>query len=725
MESSTSSLVSGYRPADQLALLYALADQIQRARSVESIYQAAVDGLGGAVDAQHSGLLVVDDGLMRLVAWSGTSEEYRSSLDGFAPWRPDTRDPRPVLVSDVEADARVEPVRAALVRGGIGSVACVPLLYRGRLVGEIVLLREQPARFEAEAVRFAEAIASHLAFAIWRSRTDTDQADLLRRFEAERSVLESVVKQMPAGVLVADVPSGRVILSNARAEGLWGRSLPPANQISDYAMWGGLDRAGRPLAPDAWPLARAVAHGETVRGEEIALERRDGTRITIGMSAAPILDSQGRRLAAVATVEDVTASRAQEARQAFIEEATRALTSSLEVQATLSTLGSLVAGRYADWCVIHQCREPNRIERVEAIHADSARADRMEPLARGILAMDSEHPVAAAVRDGAVVTAEDRGQAMAMMAPSEPVAVPQDLTPTAAVTLPLQARGRVLGALSVARTRGVYDATDQAVLRELADRAGMAMDNALLYEQARLADRQKASFLAVMSHEFRTPLSAILGYADILTAEVHGDLNPKQRTHVDRVKASVRHLSHLVDEILSYASMESGQERVRLESVDVEGIARDVAEIMEPIAEAAGLELRLRLAEGPVEAVTDPSKLRQILINLLSNAIKYTGSGHVELVLEPQESSIRYRVLDTGPGIAEAHIDDIFEPFWQMEAHTGRRVTGTGLGLAVARRLARVLGGDIQVKTSIGAGSEFMVDLPRAVPDAVAGGAGA
>jgi signal transduction histidine kinase/PAS domain-containing protein len=725
MESSTSSLLLGFRPADQLALLYALADQIQRARSVESIYQEAVEGLGAAVGAQQSGLLVVDDGRMRMEAWSGKSEECRSSLDGFAPWRPDARDPGPVVVADVEADGRVEPVRGALVREGLRSLACVPLLYRGRLVGEIVLLREAPGAFEEDAIRFAEAIGSHLAFAIWRTRTDTDQAELLRRFEAERSVLESVVKQMPAGVLVADVPSGRVILSNARAEGLWGRTLPPANQVSDYAMWGGLDRAGRPLAPEDWPLARAVLRGETVRGEEIALERRDGTRITIGMSAAPILDSQGRRLAAVATVEDVTASRAQEARQAFIEEATRALTSSLEVQATLSTLGSLVLSRYADWCVIHQCREPDRIERVHALHADPARADRMGPLAGGFLAMDSDHPAASAVREGAMVTADGAVQAMAMMAPDESVALPPELTPTAAMTLPLRARGRVLGAVSVARTRGGYDATDRALLTELADRAAMAMDNALLYEQARLADRQKASFLAVMSHEFRTPLSAILGYADILTAEVHGDLNPRQRTHVDRVKASVRHLSHLVDEILSYASMESGQERVRLEPVDVVGIARDVAEIMEPIAEAAGLELWLRLADGPVEQVTDASKLRQILINLLSNAIKYTGSGHVELALEPLESIIRYRVLDTGPGIAEAHIDDIFEPFWQMEAYTGRRVTGTGLGLAVARRLARVLGGDIQVETEVGAGSEFIVDLPRAAPDAVAGAAGA
>jgi signal transduction histidine kinase len=263
-----------------------------------------------------------------------------------------------------------------------------------------------------------------------------------------------------------------------------------------------------------------------------------------------------------------------------------------------------------------------------------------------------------------------------------------------------------------------------SVLRELTERGAMAMDNALLYDQVRTADKEKSSFLAVMSHEFRTPLSAILGYADILTAQVHGELSVKQRTHVDRMKASVRHLSHLVDEILSYASMEAGQERVRAEKVDVAVLAREVGEIMEPIAEAAGLELRLRVAEGAVEMVTDASKLRQILINLLSNGIKYTGTGHVELALDTEAECVRFRVTDTGPGIEAAFAEDIFEPFWQMEAHNGRRVTGTGLGLAVARRLARVMGGDIQLRSAVGSGSEFIVELPRTGADGVAEGAG-
>jgi signal transduction histidine kinase len=280
------------------------------------------------------------------------------------------------------------------------------------------------------------------------------------------------------------------------------------------------------------------------------------------------------------------------------------------------------------------------------------------------------------------------------------------------LVVPLVARDRAVGALSLVRAEERYADDDLDLMAELGRRAALAIDNALLYEQARSADRAKANFLAVMSHEFRTPLSAILGYADILTARVHGELTAKQANHVERVKASVRHLSHLVDEILSYASMEAGRERVRPERLELVALAADVAGIMEPIAEAAGLELRSALPPNPVELVTDGSKVRQILINLLSNAIKYTQSGHVELVVEVRGGGVICRVSDSGPGIPAEHLEDVFEPFWQVERSDRRRVTGTGLGLAVARRLARLLGGEVRVASEVGEGSTFTLELP-------------
>jgi signal transduction histidine kinase/PAS domain-containing protein len=707
---------------ERLELLYALADHAQRARHVDLVYQETVEGLCRAVAADRSCLLVADSGLMRCAASWGLSEKCLAGLEGFAPWRPDARDARSVTVVDVDADARVDSIRETLVRQDVRSLACIPLLYRKRLLGEILLFRDRAAEFDPAEVRFAEAVAGHLAFAIWRARSDADQAELLSRFEAERLVLEAVVKQMPAGVLVADVPSGRIIMSNSRVQALWGRSLHTASQVSDYVLWGGLDATGTPLVAEDWPLARSVLYGTAVTGEEITIERGDGTRIVVRMSSAPVLDARGRPLAAVATVEDVTAARAEERRHAFLVEATRQLGGSLDVDTVLGTAGTLVVGRYADWCVLSRCRDPERVEGVRVVHADPAEVARLRSVVLGSAARDSEHPVARSIRIGRpIAVADPEAAAAAASLGSGPI--PPELAPAAAAVLPLVARNQPLGALCTVRTRGRYADHDLRILRELADRVALAMDNALLYEQATTSDREKANFMAVMSHEFRTPLSAILGYADILTSGAHGELTARQRSHVERMKASVRHLSHLVEEILAYASMEAGHDRVRTERVDVVAVARDVAGIMEPIASAAGLELRVRAAVDRLEVVTDPSKLRQILINLLSNAVKYTAEGHVELVVEAAGLDARFRVIDTGPGIADTDAESIFEPFWQAGEAEGRRRSGTGLGLTVARRLARILGGDVRVKRVVARGSEFVVDLPRRAPDGVAGGA--
>lgn len=721
MASSHSSLSQRQGPPEQLSLLYALAEHVQRTRHVDVIYPDAVVGLCRAVGAECGALLVLDGGLMRFEAWSGLSDECRAGVEGFAPWSVDERDVRTVAVDDIRSDPIVREVRATLVDEGVESALCVPLLQRGRLIGEVLLFRLSRAPFEDPDIRFAEAVAGHLAFGMWRSRSEADQAELLRRFEAERSVLESVVRQMPAGVMLADVPSGRIVMSNARAQELWGPTLGRTAQVSDYASWGGRDALGRALAPEDWPLARSVLHGETVTAQDVLLDRPGQCPVIVRMSSAPVLDTQGRRLGAVATVDDVTKERAEETRQAFLQEATRKLTASLEMSATLAALAGLVVGRYGEWCVIHQLGDSDTLEQVQAVHQDATLAPAMDRLGPGTIPLSADHPVAEVARSG-IARMTSAEQAASWVPGSGPESVQAGLRPQSILTLPLAARDRALGVVSVARTGGGFEPADVSVLEELAERAGLAMDNAVLYDKARTADREKSSFLAVMSHEFRTPLSAILGYADILTAEVHGELNPRQRKHVERVKASVRHLSHLVDEILSFASMEAGRERIRLERVDVVALSVDVAGIMEPIAEAAGLELRVSTVDGPVEVVTDPSKVRQILINLLSNGIKYTLEGHVELAVLVDGTLLRLIVRDTGPGIAAEHVDDVFEPFWQADDGAGRRVTGTGLGLSVARRLARLLGGDIRLVSAVGAGSEFVTELPLQTPGGVATG---
>jgi signal transduction histidine kinase len=226
------------------------------------------------------------------------------------------------------------------------------------------------------------------------------------------------------------------------------------------------------------------------------------------------------------------------------------------------------------------------------------------------------------------------------------------------------------------------------------------------------ANLAKSNFLAVMSHELRTPLAAIIGYEELLADGITGPVNDAQRHQLGRVKASAQHLLQIIDQILSYARIDAGREIVHPVDVDADELADDAASLIEPLATEKGLRLVVNPLDYQLPLSTDAGKVRQILVNLLANAVKFTPRGNVTLTVQHKGATVQYVVSDTGVGIASEHLEQIFEPFWQVESAATRRAGGTGLGLSVTRRLARMLGGDVTVESSIGYGSTFTVTLP-------------
>jgi PAS domain S-box-containing protein len=233
-------------------------------------------------------------------------------------------------------------------------------------------------------------------------------------------------------------------------------------------------------------------------------------------------------------------------------------------------------------------------------------------------------------------------------------------------------------------------------------------------DAAEAASRAKSRFLAVISHELRTPLTAIIGFADLLETGVLGPLEKQQRESLGRITASSWGLVQIIDEILTFSTAEAGREQVRPQVLDVVDLAGGVASLFQLQAARQGLQLEFSTSSPCLSLLSDAGKVRQILINIIGNALKFTDQGKVSLeVRAAANGAVEVLVRDTGPGIPADQHDLIFEPFTQADQSSTRVKGGTGLGLAVSRRLARLLGGDVTVESVPGQGSTFRLWLPH------------
>ena len=296
------------------------------------------------------------------------------------------------------------------------------------------------------------------------------------------------------------------------------------------------------------------------------------------------------------------------------------------------------------------------------------------------------------------------------------------------LAIPLRAGDITLGGMALGfETERRFTDADRAFAETLARLCGQALLRARLYDdaeraraQAEEANAAKLTFLATMSHELRTPLNAIAGHVELMDMELHGPVTDAQRDALARVSRAQGRLLGLINDILSYAKVESGRTEYTLAPVDPAPIIREVCALVEPQFTAKQLELGIELPPAerePLLVLADAEKLMQVLLNLLSNALKFTPSpGQVAVTLgaaDPDARVVSIAVCDSGVGIPADKLDSIFEPFVQLGRSLTTTHEGTGLGLAVSRDLARGMGGDLTVESEEGRGSTFTLTLPR------------
>ncbi|HEY9636194.1 MAG TPA: PAS domain S-box protein [Coleofasciculaceae cyanobacterium] len=263
----------------------------------------------------------------------------------------------------------------------------------------------------------------------------------------------------------------------------------------------------------------------------------------------------------------------------------------------------------------------------------------------------------------------------------------------------------------------VYDITERKQadeqLRDSTERISLA--NAELARATRLKDE----FLASMSHELRTPLNAILGLAEALQEEVYGSLTDRQRRSLSTIEHSGRHLLELITEILDLSKIESGKMELQIAPVFLPSLCESSLAFVKQQAHHKRITLNFKMDEGLEEVELDERRIRQVLVNLLSNAVKFTpDGGEVWLGVEanPDREILQFRVIDTGLGIAPENIEKLFKPFVQLDSSLSRRYAGTGLGLALVRRIAELHGGSVSLESEVGKGSQFTVTLPWKKP---------
>lgn len=406
----------------------------------------------------------------------------------------------------------------------------------------------------------------------------------------------------------------------------------------------------------------------------------------------------------------------------FLSEAGAVLNQSLDYHDTLQTVVDFAVPFLGDYAIVDMVGPDGMVRRLAVRHRDAAGNQLLlDSVAEISGEPDPAHPAHASILDGeSRLFAHFDGDTMREMAltPRHLDAL-HALGPTTLMVVPLRARSRALGVIIFGRTSPDrhYTPADLQLAEDLARRAALAIDTAMLYEQAQEANRAKASFLAAISHDLRQPLNASLGFLEIALLGIRGELSEDLREDLERVRRNQQHLLALINDVLSFARVEAGQLLVRRDVVALRDVVEGLSSLVAPQAQEKGVALAIGSCPPDVHFLGDRDRVIQVFTNLLTNAIKATpAGGRVTVECEAGGDVIVGRVRDTGVGIPPEMQDRIFEPFVQVARSLSRPEEGIGLGLAISRELARAMGGDLTVDSVPGEGSVFTLSLPAAEP---------
>jgi signal transduction histidine kinase len=421
-----------------------------------------------------------------------------------------------------------------------------------------------------------------------------------------------------------------------------------------------------------------------------------------------------RLLLAALNARDVTSEAITMSRRAtFLASASRELATSLDGKGAREAIRRRTLMREGSWCIVDIVESDGAIHRLPVAHPDTSKeglaqnfAERWFPLQAGFVA--------------------DKSPALVIDA-NAPQGLPalRELGFGGLLVVPLVVRTTALGAITFVIPHGdpPFSPQDVTLASDLADLCALALDNERLYRQAHelreaadAANHAKSAFLGNMSHELMTPLNAIGGYVTLLEMGLRGSVSAEQLVDLARIRHNQVHLLTLISEMLTYIRGEHGRLEYRLSEVSAQAALRDVADMLHGAADERGLVLVHGTEGADALMWADAERVRQVLLNLVMNAVKYAtaDSREIRLSFTATSSIVAIHVADNGPGIPAEKLDEIFHPFVQLANGLTDRRGGVGLGLSISRDLARGMNGELTVQSTLGVGSRFTLELPRA-----------
>jgi PAS domain S-box-containing protein len=646
------------------------------------------------------------------------------------------------------------------------SVIAVPLRAHGQILGSVVFARANPgaATFTQDDLTLAQDLADRAALALASAR-------LYHEAQAARQAADETLARLSA--LVTSSPGGIGYLDRDLRYQLVNPALASINGFSPAEHVGRTPADMMPgLAPRLEPLMRQVlATGQAIRDFELHGKPcpRDGVSHEWLVSYFPIPAPTGEITGVGVTVTNITASKRTEValkrsadRLHVLADASRAFAEAgSEHQTVIEQLAKTVSTVLSEGCLIGLLSE-DRQWLIQTTQHD------IDPQVREIYQRILSSPVH--IEEPTFTTGLIRSQQPLFMPTidrqqfsaaihSKFLELAERLGIHSLIVVPMRVQGDVIGVMTIYRydrERPPFDDDDLRLAQDLADRAALAISGARLFKQVQseLAERRRAEqaleaerallarrvaertadlsganaelaraaqakdeFLANMSHELRTPLNAILAFSESLQEGIYGPLDPRQLDALQAIESGGRHLLTLIGDILDLAKVEAGQLDLQVEPILIDDVCQASLLFVRELALKKSLQLGFHLDDESATISVDPRRLKQMLVNLLSNAVKFTparGTLRLDVTTDVDAGEARFAVIDTGIGIAPEDLARLFQPFSQLDSNLSRQHEGTGLGLALVRRLAELHGGSVAVESTPGVGSCFTIALPYA-----------